>query len=574
MSAIDDQFERELDAWWNEEVLNLPHPPRPSLPAADLALIHDLHASHAPAAPSPAFAQSLRENLMNQASSLAPDKPAMTPTTTQRLLLAQPAFPVRNRPSSRRWSTLANLAAVLLVIFALAATSISGAPRSLWTSFFQQAATPIPAADTNTVVTYRGDSGRTGAMPGSGPAGALKIAWQQLLVGVNATPIYANGRLFVNQGGNGKISPHVAALDLKTGQMLWRATVGSNADAIPAVDERYVYVVTDKQTLVALSQESGEVVWTYLNAGGTFGVVSPAVADGLVLIKTGDQKVRAIDATTGKERWRSSVPSTNEIPPPSGAVVLSAVSLAVSAGVVYAAGDGGVVYALNASDGHQLWSLQTKGEAIAALAVADGAVYVLAQTFKFNPMTATSTLYALNAADGDQLWRIDNVDPGQTLAVRDKAVYVAGSLHGPNLPADSLAAFDAKDGHKLWTAGISAASAPVVVAGTVYVAAGGSGAGSNSYLYAVNAAVGSVRWKTWIGPTAPPLVVDGFVIVPTITTIMAIGGDGSGVAPFGDVPLSSLLGGLCSPPRTVPAGTATPESSPVVAGSPEIGTPC
>lgn len=578
MSATDDRFERELDAWWNEEALNLPHPPHPSLPAADLALIRDLHASHAPAAPSPAFAQSLRENLMNQAVRMSPAQSAAPPPAARPVRLTQPTFPRRARPLSRRWSTLANLAAALLVIFALAATSISGAPRTLWSSLFQQAATPIPAADMNTVVTYRGDSGRTGAMPGPEPVGALKIAWSQLLIGVDATPVSANGRLFVTQAGFGEVSPRLVALNLATGHELWKAPVGSDAEAIPAVDARYVYVLTDQQTLVALKQESGEVVWTY-PTGGTTGPVSPAVADGLVYIKTNDQSVRAIDAATGDERWRALIPTVNIVPTPSDATLHSTVPVTFGDGLVFVAADNGELLAFDAAGGKRRWTKQTAGNVITSVAAPDGAVYVIAQKVEPSNPPITATLYALNAADGSEQWRFDQVDPGRDLAVGNGVVYAAGALHGPSLPADSLAAFDARDGRRLWTASVANASAPVVIGGMVYLAAGGSGQESNSHLYAIDASDGAVRWKSQIGPAASPLVIDGLIIVPTINSILAIGGDGTYATPGPDVSLSSSITRVCAPlrkppPSVLPAGTSSAVlivgREQVVNGLPEI----
>jgi outer membrane protein assembly factor BamB len=577
MSATDDRFERELDTWWNEEVSNLPHPPRPSLPAADLALIRDLHASHSPAAPSPAFAQSLRESLMNQAIRTSPAQPAAPPPAASPVRLIQPVFSRRSHPSSRRWSALANLAAALLVIFALAASAISGAPRTLWSSFFQQSATPIPAANTNTVVTYRGDSGRTGAMLGPDITGMPKVAWQQFLYNVASTPVYANDRLFVNQGGQGEVAPTVVALDLKTGEMLWRTQVGSDAEAIPAVDERFVYVLTDQQTLVALKQESGEVVWTY-PTGGTMGPVSPAVANGLVFLETNDRSVRAVDAATGAERWRAIIPATNVAPTPDEATLHSTVPVAVGDGLVLAAADNGELLAFDLESGKRRWTKQTAGNVITAVAASDGAFYVIAQKVEPSNPPITATLYALNA-DGSEQWRVDQVDPGRDLAVGNGAVYVAGTLHAPNLPADSLAAFDARDGHRLWTAAISNASAPSFVGDTVYVAAGGSGQSGYSHIYAIDASSGAVRWRAFVGPVGTPLVVDGLIVMPTINGIQVFGGDGTSATPVPGVTYVIPDIVQCSPPRiTVPAvvPSGTPSAvlitgrTQVVNGLPEI----
>ena len=93
---------------------------------------------------------------------------------------------------------------------------------------------------------------------------------------------------------------------------------------------------------------------------------SPAVANGVVYVGSGDHKVYALKAKTGHKLWSYA----------SGSYVES--SPAVANGVVYVGSEfpDGNVNALNASTGALLWSYYTADYAGSSPAVANGVVYV------------------------------------------------------------------------------------------------------------------------------------------------------------------------------------------------------
>ena len=585
----DARLDRELDLWWDAEVLGDPHPPSTVPLEGEIETIRDLHESDAPAAPTPAFATLLKVDLMMTAREMQGSAPSRAvPPYVKRVKTSAPPIPRPAFVPAAHWPKRA--VAQVAIVAALLLGMIGAIYGGGYLNRSSKSPTAIPAvlganaastpAATAATANYRGDAARTGVMPGPAPVGVPKMVWQQLLPGVTETPLYAEGRLFVTRGQQGELGARLYALDVKTGETRWRASVTSEQGAVPSLDSQYVYVLTSHQTLVALRQDTGEVVWTYVT-GGTARSVAPAVADGIVFVKTDDGSVLAVDATTGQERWRSPVPATSVNQSANEVTILSTVAIAVSDGVVYAAGEGGVLYAFSAETGTQRWTAQTNGNVIAAAAVADGTAYLIAQEVGPNPNPVVSTLYALKATDGTERWRIDDVDPGVALAVGNSAVYVSGSVHGLNEPANSLAAFDVKDGRKLWTAGLYQAGAPVLVEGTVYVTAGGAGGGvgaGNSDIYAVNAANGSVLWKTAIGPTAAPLIVDGLVIVPMVGYVFALGDNGSLATPAPGTEIN-VFNPQCSPPQSrgpaelpagTPAATIIQGRSQVVNGLPEI----
>jgi len=125
-------------------------------------------------------------------------------------------------------------------------------------------------------------------------------------------------------------------------------------------------------------------------------------------------------------------------------------------GVVYIGDFNGIVWALNASTGAELWSFATGGNNMfSSPAVANGVVYVAADNLN---------LYALNASTGAKLWS-DNIgtEGGPSPAVANGVVYVSSADR-------NLYALNASTGAKLWNHAIGLnSSSPTVVNGVVYV---------------------------------------------------------------------------------------------------------
>jgi len=90
---------------------------------------------------------------------------------------------------------------------------------------------------------------------------------------------------------------------------------------------------------------------------------SPAVANGVVYVGSGDYKVYALNARTGAKLWSYRT----------GSFVWS--SPAVANGVVYIGSSDGKVYALNARTGAKLWSYTTGGGVYCSPVVVNGALY-------------------------------------------------------------------------------------------------------------------------------------------------------------------------------------------------------
>jgi outer membrane protein assembly factor BamB len=186
------------------------------------------------------------------------------------------------------------------------------------------------------------------------------------------------------------------------------------------------------------------------------------------------------------------------------------------------------IYALNVGDGSIMWTSATISAPASAVAEADGMVYLFSEGH-----TSGGVIVALRASDGMELWQVAvdksvGVFGGQGFALDNGVVYVGGTL-GSGDYANAVSAYRASDGTLLWSKTglgtlriqISAANGvvyaaamdsvtalrgsdgtvlwqrqslspyidniPVIAAGTVYVAATGD-------VFALSATDGSVRW--------------------------------------------------------------------------------
>jgi len=169
--------------------------------------------------------------------------------------------------------------------------------------------------------TVGGDSGNTRysslAQINAQNVSKLGAAWVSEKVGpaptTRAMPVIDGGLMFLTA------PPYVCAVNLSSGKIAWRysAMPGMPAREGVAVGEGLVFVGLSNANLVALREETGELVWkTYLGdpvhepAAGASG--APLYADGLVSIGLNADygyrgRIVAVDAKTGREVWRFSV---------------------------------------------------------------------------------------------------------------------------------------------------------------------------------------------------------------------------------------------------------------------------
>jgi outer membrane protein assembly factor BamB len=328
-------------------------------------------------------------------------------------------------------------------------------------------------------------AGQNYAPSATPPKDGAAVRWKREIdidrgFGYAPTPVVAEGRVYA-------AGRELLVLDAETGAAEFR--VGRRSPTPPAVASARAYrsptlAVTSSRSVTGLHANGGlKILGTHLGVtrweGGErdqqttfFGAetqTSPPVAVGETILVAAANELRAIDASSGKTRWRKDVDSRRPAVRrgtvyvaeyPGGvrgydletgesrhdAAVDVAPPLSVTAGpdqLVVATDDGlaGLSY-----NGETRWEFAPAAFSrdYGAVALAEGVAYA---GFRGEEDTY---LVAVDAADGSERWRSE-VAPEQTPqfappAVADGAVYVPTEDGG-------MAAVDAADGHLRWRFG-------------------------------------------------------------------------------------------------------------------------
>jgi outer membrane protein assembly factor BamB len=165
---------------------------------------------------------------------------------------------------------------------------------------------------------------------------------------------------------------------------LWQYRSGSLIEFQPILIDGVLYVVPNNGKATALNAKTGKVKWK--TTVGSLNASSPAWSKGRLYIATLSGRITCLDAKTGRRKWKRNLPSRSESSP----VVID--------DRVYFGSEDGTVYAMRAGDGGILWKYHAGGAVKAGLAYKDGILY-------FGDYSGTVT--ALRASNGSKLWSTD-----------------------------------------------------------------------------------------------------------------------------------------------------------------------
>ena len=237
-----------------------------------------------------------------------------------------------------------------------------------------------------------------------------------------ARPVSLGGHVAV-YSPDGKVSLFSAA----TGGHIWSTSVrpenetGIALGGAVAMDGARVYASTGFSEFVALEAGSGRRLWTYELDAPARG--APAVVGNIALVSTATNSIYAVNVSDGSELW-----AYNGIP--EGAGVLGAGSPAISGNTVLFAGTSGELAALDLKTGAVRWSdtiaQGTRRFAVSGISaiagspvVADGVAYVA---------SVAGNMVALNVKNGERLW--------------DRSI---GSIHSPAVSGNTVFVLDLDD---------------------------------------------------------------------------------------------------------------------------------
>jgi len=369
--------------------------------------------------------------------------------------------------------------ALILLSVTAALVTIPSAAQAKWTQFHNQLSR---RGATHTATLTRADA-----------KGGLHEIWGAATgtsdEGVNSSPAVVGGSVYV-----GSDDGSLWAFDAKTGDARWSFPTGGAVRSSPAVVDGVVYVGSNGGSVYAVNANDGTQVWSYDTGNdvtgsplvvdglvfvgskeGTFyalhaadGTVAwskrlwtiwhgAAYDDGMVFVGSDQSKLFAFDATTGRQVWAAATDGRVRCTP------------SVWHGDVYVGDDAAKVYAFDESTGTLNWasraaSLDAGAVVRSAPAVGHGLVYV--DTGETTPMDGHVT--AFDAATGDQVWRMHLADYATSSPALANGVLYLGSYD------TRLYAFNAVNGHELWTSGWGTltrgiTSSPAVSGAKVYV---------------------------------------------------------------------------------------------------------
>jgi len=144
-------------------------------------------------------------------------------------------------------------------------------------------------------------------------------------------------------GVSGKGS--LTRLDSTTGRQVWRVDSGINISGGVGSGEGLVLIGSIKGDVLAY-EESGKLRWKSKVSSEVLS--APQVADGVVLVRSGDGRIAGLDAADGSNLWvfERSTPAL---------VVRSHAGVTVQRGIAYAGFSGGKLVALRVNNGEVLW---------------------------------------------------------------------------------------------------------------------------------------------------------------------------------------------------------------------------
>ena len=260
-------------------------------------------------------------------------------------------------------------------------------------------------------------------------------------------------------------------------RVVWRASIGAGRTELMqlAVTENAVYAAAADGAVVRLAPDSGQVVWrSDVKARISAGVGSDGFT---VAVASARGEIIALGAD-GKELWRTQVGGEMRSPP------------LVGRGLVVVRSTDYRITALDAANGKRRWAYQRANVPLTLRSLTE-MVYAGDVVIAGFP---SGRLVALNAANGAVRWDVAVSEPrGATEVERLADVVGAPLVIGNEVCAATyqgrVGCFDATNGSLRWSSEISAGAGPTADERRVYVV------DSKSNVVAFNRAAGSTAWR-------------------------------------------------------------------------------
>jgi len=301
-------------------------------------------------------------------------------------------------------------------------------------------------------------------------------------------------------GKNGKMEPAklVPFAESAKFEVRWQADIGDQGLELlqPALTQDAIYGVSSKGALTRLDRVTGKQAWRIQSGIIVTGGIG--AGEGLVVIGSDKGDVLAYDET-GKLLWKAQVSSE----------VLS-VSHVADGMVMVRSGDGRIA-GLNAADGKRVWIYE---RSTPALVVRSHAGVTIQRGVGYAGF-AGGRLAAINIKDGEVLWEAQvSLPRGNTELERISDITSDPVVDDEHVCAISfqgrIACFDKSQGSPLWNRDISSDKGLMVLRKYIYVS------DANGSIYALDKITGSTAWKNdqlSMRDVTAPYSLESFVVV-------------------------------------------------------------
>lgn len=314
-------------------------------------------------------------------------------------------------------------------------------------------------------------------------------------------------------------------------------------------------------------------VETRASAGGL------ALSDDRVYMVDVDGVLHAHALSNGEEVWSTDLvePDKVDVIFQPNSHVISDVSPAVADGLVVVSTQGGEIHAFSAENSKKRWTFQADEGYVGAPTISGDAVFVASRA-EGEPLEAVPPreghVYSIDAATGAERWRHESVAwSGEAatsvsgnrhtplvLTVDDARVYLDGDGEGGNL----ITALSADSGDSLWSTEFDVVSgdAPIAAGGALYVTRPDGG------VYGLDNASGEILWRLDTGTAnllSPVVIGDLLVVVTGEGVALGLGDTGADAATAVASPVATAddISGLppCVSPRLRPDPLPTGDPS-------------
>jgi outer membrane protein assembly factor BamB len=293
----------------------------------------------------------------------------------------------------------------------------------------------------------------------------------------------------------------------QTPKLVWKTSIGSGSSdkhkliAAPVYANGFIYTMDADGKVSAVNAQDGKICWSFASTPEDAG--SPALGGGVtynqdtVYVATSFAEVIALEAQTGKEKWRTCLPAPTRIAPfyHNNRLIVTTIT--------------NETIALDALTGTKKWSHAAMQELTGILG---GATPAVSGNTLIVPYSS-GEVFALRQENGypswnDTLTAVFGVDSVASIPHVKARPVVAGNTALLVSHGGRFAAVDTNTGVRKWQKEISSINTPAVAGNTIFVVT------TEQELVALNLQTGQIYWSevlpkssdrdliAWTGPIA------------------------------------------------------------------------